>query len=119
MKTLITSMLGAAAVVAVTLAVLSASTARGSAPSVIPQGKADNGIRAMQILHGAIDVLVQKMNADIEARNRQAFATEVLGTYAQAQACMLASAAMERRAWDAMACDTLLLALEAQNGRAG
>ena len=45
-------------------------------PNVVPQGSADNGIRGMQMLGDLIGVLVQKMNADIEARNRQAAAQE-------------------------------------------
>ena len=115
MKHTLTALAGAALVVLVTMLAYNATPARSAAPNLVPQARQDGVMQAMGILHKLTDVLIQKMNADIDARNRQSFALEVLGTWSQAQACMLASQAMERRAWDAMACDTLLLALEAQN----
>lgn len=87
-------------------------------PSVIPQGATDNEFIALRNLDSTMRTLVQKMNVDIELRRDLIYAMQVISTYAQAQACMLADRAQNADFYDAMACDDMLAAFRAANGRA-
>ena len=74
MKTLTMTLFGAIAIAM--MVAFHPAIAAPTTPNIVPQGGQDNGVRAMQMIMDAIGVLVQKMNADIDATNRMAAAQE-------------------------------------------
>ena len=76
MKTFRYILVVVAALVVIVLAAGSFQMARAATPNVIPQGQMDTGLTALNVLKTLHEVLIQKMNADIEATNRLAAAQE-------------------------------------------